>query len=87
MLSIGTALALVGLLVGTRRDRLGVLVLGIGGLSLIVAPALTGNYTGRYTVPMASPMLAGAAIALTALWREIRARREGLKDPTEVRQS
>jgi hypothetical protein len=87
MLSIATALALVGLLVGTRRDRLGVLVLGIGGLSLIVAPALTGNYTGRYTVPMAGPMLAGAAIALTALWREIRARREGLKDPTEVRQS
>jgi 4-amino-4-deoxy-L-arabinose transferase-like glycosyltransferase len=79
MLSIATVLALVGLVVGTRRDRLGVLVLGIGGLALIVAPALTGNYTGRYTVPMAGPMLAGAAIALTALWREIRARREGLK--------
>jgi hypothetical protein len=87
MLSIATALALVGLVVGTRRDRLGVLVLGLGGLALIVTPALTGNYTGRYTVPMAGPMLAGAAIALTALWREIRARREGLKDPTESRQS
>jgi hypothetical protein len=87
MLSVATALALVGLVVGTRRDRLGVLMLGLGGLALIVAPALTGNYTGRYTVPMAGPMLAGAAIALTALWREIRARREGLKGPTEARES
>ena len=87
MLSIATALVLVGLLVGTRRDRLGALVLGIGGLALIIPPALTGNYTGRYTVPMAGPMLAGAAIALTALWREIRARREDPKHPTEVRQS
>jgi Dolichyl-phosphate-mannose-protein mannosyltransferase len=87
MLSIATALVLLGLVVGTRRDRLGVLVLGIGGLALIVAPALTGNYTGRYTVPMAGPMLAGAAIALTALGREIRSRREGPKDMTEVRRS
>lgn len=87
MLSITTVLALVGLFVGTRRNRLGVLVLGLGGLALIVPPALTGNYTGRYTVPMAGPMLAGAAIALTALWCEIRARQAALKEPTEARPS
>jgi hypothetical protein len=58
-----------------------VLVLGVGGLLLIVAPALTGNYTGRYTVPMAGPMLAGAAIAITAGVRQLRARQRGAEDP------
>ena len=70
MLSIATVLVLIGLFVGTRRERLGVLVLGVGGLAMIVAPALTGNYTGRYTVPMAGPMLAGAAIAIVAIARQ-----------------
>jgi hypothetical protein len=81
MLSLATVLVLIGLIVGTRRERLGVLVLGVGGLAMIVAPALTGNYTGRYTVPMAGPMLAGAAIAITALAREFRARRRGPGHP------
>ena len=81
MLSVATVLVLIGLFIGSRRERLGVLVLGVGGLAMIVAPALTGNYTGRYTVPMAGPMLAGAAVAITALAREIRARRRGSQDP------
>jgi hypothetical protein len=81
MLSIATVLMLIGLFGGTRRERLGVLVLGAGGLAMIVAPALTGNYTGRYTVPMAGPMLAGAAIAIVAIARRVRARRRGAGDP------
>ena len=66
---ITTLLVLLGLVLGTRRSRIGVLLFGIGGLSLIVAPALTANFWGRYTVPMAGPLSAAAAIAIVALWR------------------
>ncbi len=69
---ITTLLVLLGLVVGTRRSRIGVLLFGVGGLSLILAPALTANFWGRYTVPMAGPLAAAAAIALVALWRERR---------------
>lgn len=72
MLSLATVLVIVGLIAGTRRERVGELLLGVAGLALIAAPALSGNYTGRYTVPMAGPMLAGAAIALVALARRAR---------------
>jgi len=78
-LSISSALVLIGLLVGPRRARVGVLLLGIGGLSLLIAPALAGNYVGRYTVPMAGLMAAAAAITITELVRGQRARR---LDPT-----
>jgi 4-amino-4-deoxy-L-arabinose transferase-like glycosyltransferase len=74
-LSIATVLVLAGLAVGTRRSRCGVLLLGVGGLSLLFAPAIVGNYVGRYTVPMAGAMAAGAAVALVELWRALRARR------------
>ena len=50
-------LMLVGFAVGTRRSRIGLLLFGIGGLALIVPPALTANYVGRYMVPMAGPMM------------------------------
>ena len=73
-LSIATVLVLLGLIFGDRRTRLGVVMFGIGGLALIVAPVLTGAYVGRYTVPMAAPMMAAAAIALVALWRRWAAR-------------
>ncbi len=73
-LSIATVLVLLGLIVGDRRSRLGVAMFGIGGLALIAAPVLTGAYIGRYTVPMAAPMMAAAAIALVALWRRWAAR-------------
>jgi 4-amino-4-deoxy-L-arabinose transferase-like glycosyltransferase len=75
-LAITTVLTLVGLWVGTRRSRAGVLLFGIGGLALLVAPALFGNYVGRYTVPMAGPLVAASAIALVALWRRRSERRE-----------
>ena len=77
-LSIATLLVLLGLFTGTRRSRIGVLLFGIGGLSLIVAPALTANFWGRYTVPMAGPLGAAAAIAIAGLW-------SGRRGPREVK--
>jgi Dolichyl-phosphate-mannose-protein mannosyltransferase len=71
-LSITTALTLLGLAIGTRRSRVSVLLFGVGGLSLIVAPAMTANYYGRYTVPMAGPLMAAAAITMVALLRWFR---------------
>ncbi len=75
-LAVTTVLTLIGLFVGGRRSRVGVLLFGIGGLALLVAPVLTGNYVGRYTVPMAGPLVAASAIALVALWRRWGERRE-----------
>ncbi len=75
LLSISTILLAIGLAFGTRRQRVGLLLFGIGGLSLLLAPALTANYWGRYTVPMAGPMMAAAAIAISLLWQRWRDRR------------
>ncbi|MGH2952190.1 MAG: hypothetical protein ACRDKX_09115, partial [Solirubrobacterales bacterium] len=75
-LSITTLLTLVGLAVGPRRNRLAVLLFGIGGLTLLIAPTLSVYYNGRYTVPLAAPMVAAAAVALLSLrgaWAERRA--------------
>jgi hypothetical protein len=74
-LLVTTLLTLLGLGLGTRRSRAGVLLFGVGGLALLVAPALTSTYAGRYTVPMAGPMMAASAIALTELWRYASLRR------------
>ena len=71
---ITTVLVALGVAIGTRPSRAGVLLFGIGGLTLILAPALTANYWGRYTVPMAGPLMAASAITLVALWRVLRAR-------------
>jgi hypothetical protein len=68
-LFVTTLLSLLGLGIGRRRARVGVLLFGVGGLSLLLAPVLTGTYSGRYTVPMAGPMMAAAAITLTELFR------------------
>ncbi len=66
-LCITTVLTLLGLALGSRQARVGILLFGLGGLSLLLAPALTGTYAGRYTVPMAGPLTAAAAIALLEL--------------------
>lgn len=71
-LFVTTLLTLIGLVIGTRRSRVGVLLFGLGGLSLIAAPALSGSYTGRYTVPMAGPLMAAAAITACEAWRALR---------------
>jgi 4-amino-4-deoxy-L-arabinose transferase-like glycosyltransferase len=68
-LSITTLLVLLGLVIGTRRSRMGVLLFGVSGLALIIAPALTANYYARYTIPMAPPLMAAAAVTFVALWR------------------
>jgi 4-amino-4-deoxy-L-arabinose transferase-like glycosyltransferase len=80
-LAVTTVLVLIGLLVGPRRSRVGVLLFGIGGLALLVAPVLTGNYVGRYTVPMAGPLTAATAIAIVALWRRWSARGQPDRQP------
>ncbi|MDQ6821827.1 MAG: glycosyltransferase family 39 protein [Actinomycetota bacterium] len=79
-LFVTTLLTLLGLLIGTRRSRVGTLVLGVGGLSLLIAPALTGTYSGRYTVAMAGPLIGGAAVALTEV---LRARRRVPRSPAQ----
>lgn len=75
MLSIATLLALLGLFVGPRRSRAGVLLFGLGGLALLVAPVIGGTYVGRYAVPLAGPLMAAAAITVVAIWRMESARR------------
>jgi dolichyl-phosphate-mannose-protein mannosyltransferase len=66
-LFIATLLVLAGLVFGTRRSRVGVLLFGIGGISLLLVPAFTANTWDRYTVPMAGPMLAAVAITIAAM--------------------
>jgi hypothetical protein len=68
-LFLTTILTLIGPVIGPRRSRVGVILFGLGGLSLIGAPALTGTYSGRHTVTMAGLLMAAAAITITASWR------------------
>ena len=82
-LFITTILTLIGLVIGTRRSRFGVLMFGVGGLSLLLAPALTSTYVGRYTVPSAAPLMAAAAITITEVWRRARIRRPA-PEPAEA---
>jgi hypothetical protein len=74
-LSIATLLVLLGLLLGSRRSRTAVLLFGVGGLALIVAPSLTVDYSGRYALPAAGPLAVAAAITLTELARRMSAGR------------
>lgn len=62
LLLISTILIAVGLLLGNRRQRLSVLVLGVGGLAMFILPTFGAIYAGRYTVPMAGLLLAAGAI-------------------------
>ena len=75
LLSLTTLLTLVGLIITRGRSRAGVVLFGFGGLSLIISPALSGTYAGRYTVPMAGPMVAAAAITVRELYLRVMARR------------
>lgn len=75
-LTIATLLTMIGLLLGSRRNRVGVLLFGVGGLALLAAPTLSGIYVGRYTVPLAGLLGAGAAIAANSIWRAEAERRK-----------
>lgn len=70
-LFVTTILVLIGLVIGTPRSRFGVILFGVGGLSLLLAPALTSTYSGRYTVPMGGPLIAASAITLTEIYRAL----------------
>ncbi|MEA2145784.1 MAG: hypothetical protein QOG59_1371 [Solirubrobacteraceae bacterium] len=74
MLCVATVLTLIGLATGGFRSRAAVFLFGVGGLSLIIAPVLTGTYSGRYTVPMAGPLMAAAAVTIGEVWSLIRKR-------------
>jgi hypothetical protein len=74
LLSVTTLLTIVGLITSRGRARAGVVLFGLGGLSLLVSPALSGTYSGRYSVPMAGPMVAAAAIAVRETYRRIASR-------------
>lgn len=74
LLFITTLLVILGLAIGPRLVRVNCLLFGVGGVSLILVPALLSTYAGRYTVPMAAPMMAAAAVVLTELYRRIRKR-------------
>ncbi len=88
MLFVCTVLLALGAIVGTRRARAALWLFGVGGLSLIIASVATGTYSGRYTVPMAPPMIVAAAISLGELARassqRARARRTSAAPATTV---
>jgi hypothetical protein len=76
-LLVTTILTLIGLVIGTSRSRFGVILFGVGGVSLLLAAALTSTYSGRYTVPMAGPLIAASAITVTEAYRGLMRRRHG----------
>lgn len=80
LLSLATLLVLVGLFVGPRRNRVGVLLFGGGGLALLAAPSLSAIYIGRYTVPAAGPLVGAAAIAILSVARLEVQRRRATRD-------
>jgi hypothetical protein len=69
LLSVCTALTLLGLCVGSRRERAGVLLFGVGGLAQLTGATIGALYMGRYMVPVAGLAAAGAAISGWSLVR------------------
>jgi len=78
LLTLCSLLTTLGLLIGDRRLRIGVLLFGVGALAILVLSTLGTWYVGRHTVPIAGPIAAGASIALLSLWRLERGRRHAL---------
>jgi hypothetical protein len=76
-LVIATILTVVGLVVGPRRSRIAVLIFGVGALAMLLVPTLSVYYVARYTVPIAGPMIAAAAIAVHSLTLRARSARAG----------
>jgi Dolichyl-phosphate-mannose-protein mannosyltransferase len=76
-LTIAALLSCLGLFVGPRRNRIAVLVLGIGGLAMFLVPTFSIIYSGRYTVPVVGLVASGAAVALMSLWARLGPWREG----------
>ena len=78
LLTLCSLLTVLGLLIGDRRLRVGVLLFGVGGLAMLTLSMFGAWYTGRYVVPVAGPIAAGASTALLSLWRLERGRRRAL---------
>lgn len=83
LLTLCSLLSVLGLLVGARGLRIGVLLFGVGGLAMLLLPMFGAWYTGRYVVPIAGPIAAGASIALLSLWRLERGRQRALAASAE----
>lgn len=66
LLTACTLLIFVGLCVGPRRQRVGVFLFGVGGLAQLLIPTIGAVYMGRYLVPVAGFVAAGAAISAAA---------------------
>jgi len=81
VLFVCTLLTILGLLVGPRRNRVSVLVLGMGGLALFIPSTLSVIYVGRYSVPAGPLVAAGAAVTLLSLLRSYGPGREGRRLP------
>jgi 4-amino-4-deoxy-L-arabinose transferase-like glycosyltransferase len=79
LLTLCSLLTALGLLIGGRRPRIGVLLYGVGGLSVLVLSMFGGWYVGRHTVPISGPLAAGASIALFSLWQLERGRRRAAR--------
>jgi hypothetical protein len=69
LLFITTVLTLIGLFVASGRIRAGIFMFGIGGILQLVVPSVAALYVGRYTVPLAGPLSAAAAVSCWSLWR------------------
>lgn len=78
LLTLCSLLTLLGLFIGDRRLRIGVLLFGVGGLAMLILSSFGAWYVGRYTVTIAAPVSAGAAIVVLSLWRMERSRRAAI---------
>lgn len=75
LLTLTSLLTVLGLLIGPRRARIGVLLFGVGALAMLVFSTFGVYYLGRYQVPLGGPMSASAAICVWSLWQLESARR------------
>jgi hypothetical protein len=69
LLFITTVLTLIGLFVASGRIRAGIFMFGIGGILQLIVPSVAALYVGRYTVPLAGPLSAAAAVSCWSLWQ------------------
>ena len=72
LLTVCTLLTLFGLFVGSRRNRVGVLLFGVCGLAQLICPTAVVLYMGRYVIPVAGLIAAGAAISASSLLDSLR---------------
>jgi hypothetical protein len=77
LVTVCTLLTILGLVTGPRRYRIGALMFGVAGLAQLLGPTVAVLYMGRYTVPVAGFLAAGAAIGAASLLGVAHRRRLG----------